>query len=292
MRQLGQLSLDESASVPRLVLPAWADIPWLTHGWSTRKGGVSQGAQASLNFGKALDSAEHVEQNRELWRQTLGVVGWPEVFLNQVHGTAVAIATRAQSISQTDGVLTATPGLALHVVVADCLPILLLCREPRAVGAVHAGWRGTVGGIVQQAVARMVDELGASPQDIEACIGPGIGSCCYLVDEPVLSAVRRLPIDWQSAVADSPVSGQAYLDLPLVNKLLLLGSGLQPEHIHLSEICTHDDADHFFSHRRDRGDTGRLMATIGLIPPDKAGFAGTGREVLLQQSGDGDETSG
>jgi copper oxidase (laccase) domain-containing protein len=135
-------------------------------------------------------------------------------------------------------------------------------------------------------------ELHISPASIEACIGPGVGSCCYLVDEPVLSAVRQLPIDWQSAVSASLTPGQSYLDLPQVNKLLLLAAGLRPENIHLSGVCTHDDAEHFFSHRRDRGNTGRLIATIGLIPPGKAGFAGTGREVRLQQSGNGDETSG
>jgi len=246
----------------------------------------------SLNFGKALDSAERVERNRQLWQQALRIDGWPQVYLNQVHGTNVAFAQHAGTISETDGVITATPGLALHVVVADCLPILLLCRSPRAVGAVHAGWRGTVGGIVQQAVQLMTSELEVSAAELEACIGPGVGSCCYLVDEPVLSVVRRLPIDWRSAVAASSVPDQSYLDLPLINKLLLLAAGLRPENIHLSGVCTHDDAEHFYSHRRDHGNTGRLIATIGLIPPAKAGFAGTGREVLLQRSGNGDETSG
>jgi YfiH family protein len=265
MQAIGGLAYREGL-VPWLVHADWERLPWLTHGWSTRLGGVSEGPWSSLNLGGSGDAEQNVRQNRQLWLQTLGMDGWTEVYMNQVHGSRVAVATGAGTLLATDGVVSNTPGLALHVLVADCLPILFLSRRCRAVGAVHAGWRGTVAQIAPQAVALMVREFGAAPEEIEACIGPGIGSCCYLVDEPVLSQVRRLPVPWVQAVKESMVAGQQYLDLPLLNRLLLQSAGLKPEHIHLSQVCTMHDADRFYSYRRDRGTTGRQVATIGLKP--------------------------
>lgn len=269
----------QTGQVPRLAYGDWERLPWLTHGWSTRLGGISTGPCASLNLGGSIDSPQAVQHNRRLWAKAAGTEGWQQVYMNQIHGNRVAVAGAAGTLPATDGVFTNTPGLALHVLVADCLPILFLSRRRRVIGAVHAGWRGTVLGIVAQAVSLLVKEFAVSPDEIEACIGPGIGSCCYLVDEPVISQVRLLPIEWSQAVMESSIAGQHYLDLPLLNRLILLSTGLKPEHIHLSQLCTMHDAAHFYSHRRDQGNTGRQVATIGLIPAPEAGFASKGREL-------------
>lgn len=292
MQQLGNLAWAQPSSLPLLAVPAWRQFPWLVHGFSTRQGGISQGGQASLNLGKLpADQVAQVEHNRRLWARALGTQGWPAVWPGQVHGTEVAVATEATALPQTDGVVTNRPGLVLNILVADCLPILLVDPASRSVGAVHAGWRGTVGQIAAQAVLTMVNRLGARPEQMLACLGPGICGRCYRVDEPVLSRVRQLPVDWSTVVCASDTPGQQYLDLSGLNRLILLQAGLRPEHITQAELCTQEDPLHFYSHRRDQGNTGRLVATIAVIPQGNAGFMVNHREVV-QQTSDGDEMIG
>jgi hypothetical protein len=249
------------------VVPQWEVLPWLKHGFSTRLGGVSEHSQASLNLGGHVgDDPVKVEENRRRWAKALAMEGAESVYMQQVHSNRVSIATAGGSFVATDGVVTNTPGLVLHVLVADCLPVLLLDPVTRVVGAVHAGWRGTVDSIVVEAVRVMVQEYGAKVRDIQAAIGPGIGGCCYRVDEPVLQKVRELSVEWAMAMRESGTSGEKYLDLAVLNRLLLLRAGLDAKHITDSGLCTMADAGHFFSYRRDHGETGRQAGSIALIP--------------------------
>lgn len=273
MQRLQGLWLDDTQPVPRLLVPAWTRFDWLIHGFSTRLGGVSDHAQGTLNLGLSVgDQPAKVQHNRDLWLETLGAPGWPTVYMQQVHGQNVSVATEAGSLPHTDAVLTNRPKLVLNVLVADCLPILLCDPVARAVGVIHAGWRGTVAGIVTKAVMAMTHELGTHPENLEACIGPGVGGCCYLVDEPVIAEVRAMLIDWPLAVKASSIPGQHFLDLAELNRQLLRQVGVLPEHIHHSGLCTMEDSKHFYSHRRDHGNTGRLIGSIGIVSRENAGF--------------------
>jgi YfiH family protein len=174
----------------------------------------------------------------------------------------------------------------LGVQTADCIPVLVADRKRRAVGAFHAGWRGTVKRIVETGVGRMRLEFGSRPQDLVAAVGPGIGQCCYAVGEEVLSefesqftygrdlfrevydsdAVRtRYPMLFltQRAPGHSPIGPNLHVDLIEANRRQLLDAGVPARSIQVAGGCTQCQPELFFSHRGSRGHAGRMMAVIG-----------------------------
>ncbi|KIX84412.1 peptidoglycan editing factor PgeF [Thermus filiformis] len=236
-------------------------VPLLTtplptpHGFTTRLGGVSEGPFQSLNLSAATgDDPERVAENQ---RRVLAAFGHPPVAgLRQVHGTQVHWV-EGPGTWEGDGLLTATPGLLLRVGVADCYP-LLLYHPKGAVGALHAGWRGVVGGILPRAVA-LLEERGLDPEHLHLAIGPGIGGRCYQVGEEVAEvfAEARLP----TFAPDPQAPGKYLLDLEAALLLQAQRAGLAPERVYRVGLCTHCDP-RLFSHRRDRGRTGRMWGVI------------------------------
>jgi hypothetical protein len=205
-----------------------------------------------------------------------------------VHRATAADALRDRPW-KVDGQITSEPGLLMGIQTADCIPVLVADRKRRAVGAFHAGWRGTVKRIVELGVGRMRLEFGSRPEDLIAAIGPGIGSCCYAVGEEVLSefesqfqyarelfrevystdVVRtKYPMLFltQRAPGHSPIGPELHLDLVEANRRQLLDAGLKPRAIHAVGGCTSCQTELFFSHRASRGHAGRLMAVIGIKP--------------------------
>src|SRR3954467_3283878 len=165
-------------------------LPWLVHGFSTRTGGGSQsyGCKDDLNLGFTKeDTRAAVEKNRARFVAALGLGGkksWPLVTLKQVHSDVIhRVEKVSKSALSGDGLITNVPEILLAIQTADCLPILLIDPEHRAVGAFHAGWRGTLARIVEKGVGRMQAKFGSKPKDIVAAIGPGIHKCCYEVEE-------------------------------------------------------------------------------------------------------------
>lgn len=264
MRKVGNLIWQDGA-VPKLLVPAWVEWEWLIHGFSTRLGGKSQEPYASLNLGAHVDDqAEVVASNRILWAESLGVQHWGTVLMQQVHGAQVTSVVKAGPVVCSDGVCTRNKDLLLNVLVADCLPILMVDPVTRSVAAVHAGWRGTVAGIVQAAVRKMKCEYGVNTSDLHVAIGPGICGSCYVVDRPVINRVQSLQVA-DVAIAQRASPEQWYLDLVEVNRQLLLLEGVPDEYIYNSGLCTQEREDLFYSYRRDKGITGRLMGSIGLV---------------------------
>jgi polyphenol oxidase len=158
--------------------------------------------------------------------------------------------------------ITNTPGIAVGVETADCVPILLYAPGVAAVGAVHAGWRSTVQKIVQKAVTRMREEFRADPADMVAAIGPAIGPECYEVDEPVMGPVREAFSFWKDIAA--PRGNDRWsLDLAKANKLELIQVGLLEKNIHSLGMCTSCRRDLFYSFRAE-GRTGRMLSAIML----------------------------
>ena len=234
-----------------------AELPRARACFSTRRGGVSQDAFASLNLGfLTADDPERVARNRARLAQVLQLDPARVLVGHQVHGTTVlrhqgpqdppGYARLAPDPPQVDGHATDEPGLAPLVLVADCLPVAL--SGPGGVAMLHCGWRGLAGGIVERGV-REVDAQAAA-------IGPGIGPCCYQVGQEVLDAFADL---------GDGVAADRMLDLPEVAERLLRRAGV--ERVERADLCTSCERDLFFSHRRDVGETGRQAGTVVATGP-------------------------
>jgi len=239
-----------------------SELVQVPHGFTTREGGASAGPFHSLNLSfKVGDEPAAVQENG---RRLQHAVGAPVACLNQVHGDAVVHATSARpdlgAIADADASWTQEPGLALGIGTADCLPILIHAPQARAVAAAHAGWRGTELQIGARAVEALVAHAGARPEELRAVLGPSIRRCCYEVSSDLAERFEAL---FGAGVVDRG-AGKPHLDLALACRLTLERAGVPSESIEVMKACTHCDPEWFFSHRRDRGRTGRMVAFIRL----------------------------
>jgi hypothetical protein len=206
----------------------------------------------SFNVG---DDPERVRRNRSRFFGQLGILPEELAIPGQVHGTSVREASAAGAYPETDGLVTASPRLFVCVTVADCVPILLADPVTRAVAAVHAGWRGTAGRIVEGALELLTDRYGVRPANLLAYVGPSAANCCYSVGEDVAS---RFP-----ANVVSRKDGKVTVDLKETNRLQLASAGVPEGNIEISPFCTISEPSLFHSHRRDAAASGRMMAVIG-----------------------------
>jgi len=274
-----------------------AKLPWLVHAFSTRVGGVSRvyGGNA-LNLGfTAHDSRTAVERNRALFLKKLGVANgrkaWPLITLRQIHSDLIHCVDRVPERPPAgDGLITNTPGLLLAVQAADCLPVIVVDRKRRAVGVFHAGWRGSVKRIVEKGVGEMRKHFGSDPRNLSAAIGPGVQACCYQVGEEVRTRFEaqfaygarlfrevkesdpvreKYPLLFLSARAPghSELPVKLFLDLVEANRRQLLDAGVPAKSIDASTPCTACHPELLFSHRAEKGMTGRLMGVAGIRPP-------------------------
>ncbi len=230
----------------------------IMHAALTRLGGVSSGPFATLNLGHTVgDDLAAVEENHRRALSALGLRRNQVVSPYQVHSANVRLvgAAHAGTVQpDTDGLLTTTPGVALFFRFADCAPVLLFDPVQRAVGLVHAGWRGAANGVVGAAVAAFVRHAGSKPGDLWAGIGPTIGPCCYEVGPEVAETVARAcPAGTQVVVRQN---GSLHLDLPGAVRAQLLAAGVGE--VEMSGICTACHTDEWFSHRAENGRTGRF----------------------------------
>jgi YfiH family protein len=233
------------------------------HGFTTRDGGVSPAPWDSLNLGGLVgDDPERVAEN---WRRLERDTGLRFARVRQVHGARVIrVDSPTAPVEEADAVIATRSGVAACVSVADCVPILLADPDSGVVAAVHAGWRGTIGRAAAEAV-RALGELGAAPGRLLVAIGPSIGPCCYEVS-PDLGERFRAEVGPVVVVGDAP-----RLDLWASNRLVLEAAGVPSERIELVGRCTSCERELFFSHRRDRGQTGRQMAFIAPPHPTAGG---------------------
>jgi len=238
----------------------------IEHAVFTRQGGVSPAPFSSLNLSVSVpDDKVHVYANR---RRAYGIYGRDTdsvVHAHLVHEAKVARVTQNDNgtwISHTDGIITNQPGCALTMNYADCTPIFLFDPHNGAIGLGHAGWMGTVRDLPGALVQAMTAEFGSDPSELLAGVGPAIGPCCYEVDEPVISQVRATFADAESLLIDrqngNPESkgGRRYFDLPEANRRNLQRAGVRQ--IELAGLCTACRTDLFFSHRAEKGKTGRF----------------------------------
>ncbi len=239
----------------------------LTHGIFTRHGGVSDAPFSSLNTGGLLgDSIANVRRNHELMYQALGVDGARVVTTWQVHGVDVVYAggpvQGRRWIAHADALVTDKPGLALVMRYADCTPIVAYDARKGVVGVAHAGWRGTVDGMAARLVQAMVTLFGCRPSELLAGVGPSIGPERYQVGEEVVRAVAAHFGSTDGLIRRDPADGSAYLNLWEANRRDLLRAGV--EQVEVMGLCTATRTDEFFSHRAERGQTGRFSAVVML----------------------------
>lgn len=254
-------------------MPYWKMIDhpfrhWRLEGWpgavawfTGRQGGVSPPPFATLNVGRSVRDLEPAVRENRRRAEALGAAGRPVRYMRLEHGATVRWLGPDADPPVADAVFVGDAAGVLAVTFADCLPIWLKVSGRPWGGLVHAGWRGTVADVAGRAV-RFLRHQGVPPQDVLAALGPGIGPCCYEVDEPVAAAVRALP---GGAPFLLPGGGGRYrLDLPGLNRHLLEQAGVRPEHITASGLCTGCRTDWFFSHRREGGRTGRMGGYLWL----------------------------
>lgn len=240
----------------------------VAHGVFARQGGVSPAPYASLNMSVSTgDSRKNVLANRSQAFRALGRDPDSLADLWQVHSADVVVADSPNGerahLGQADTLITDQPNVTLFLRFADCVPILLLDPLRRAIGVVHAGWRGTLKKAVGAAVAAMSQRYGSRPGDILAGIGPSIGPCHYAVGPEVVEQVRQA----FGAAADAllpPNFAGYHLDLWAANEAALRQAGV--EQIEVAAVCTYCHSDDFFSHRAQGARTGRFGALIGLEP--------------------------
>lgn len=236
------------------------------HAVFTRHGGLSPIPWNSLNVGGTVgDDPKRVRANRNLSLEALGCSPDSVFDVWQVHGADVACATSprpdSEAVRQADIILTDKPELTLYMRFADCVPILVHDPRKGAVGVSHAGWKGTLRDVAAETVNAMVRQYGSSPADIVAGIGPSIGPDHYEVGSDVIQQVQEKFKD-ESDLFLKSYNGKIHFDLWKANEFLLERAGVG--NIEVAEICTACHTDDWFSHRAEKGHTGRFGALITL----------------------------
>ncbi len=248
------------------------DAHGIRHAFFTRKGGVSEAPFDSLNFalgaGEMKDTEENLMKNYDIAAKVFGLSKEDVCRTFQTHTSTVVYADeseRGRGITfpnfevGVDGLVTDKKDLLLSVRTADCVPILLFDTESQVCGAVHAGWRGTVGKIAENAI-NMMEEKGAKRENILAAIGPCIGDCCYEVGIEVYE--EFVAIDEKYSSFFKPNGDRFMLDLTLANATMLVDFGISRENISCADICTKCNESDFFSHRRNGVNRGTMSAFV------------------------------
>jgi len=270
-------------------ISGWDGMSWLRHGFSTRNGGIStvygggsRGGTLNLGWTKEDDPECVAENRRRLVEAVTGNKGAQMrlVTVRQVHSGILRViglgdgavegrleTPRGKAVLEGDGLVTNVPGVLLAVGTADCVPVLVIDRAKRGVGAFHAGWRGTVERIVEQGIEAMRREYGSRAEDLEAAVGPSIGVCCYEVGDEVREKFDA-EFDYGGELFRAD-GGQMYVDLWEANRRQLLDAGVAAEKIAVVGECTACARDvggarKYFSHRAESGVAGRMLNVVGI----------------------------
>jgi hypothetical protein len=242
----------------------WQNV---THGIFTRHGGMSPAPWASLNMGGTVgDDASVVRHNHALMYAALKVNPHRSCTVWQVHGADTVIVNHPvrgrRWLALADGMVTDREDTPLVMRYADCTPLFFVDPVRGVIGIAHAGWRGTVSGAGASVVRTMMQAYGSRPADIQAGIGPSIGPERYQVGEEVVNAARAYFGTTEGIIQRNLQDGTAYFDLWAANRIDLERLGV--EQIEIAAMCTAQRTDEFFSHRAEKGRTGRFGAVIAI----------------------------
>ncbi len=250
--------------------PALSAVAGLTHGFTARTGGVSEGCYASLNLSfTRAEERESVLRNFGIFCREAGLDGASLVLDAYEHGASVLRVDRAdcgrgytrEPLPPCDGIITNDPAVTLVTGHADCMAFYAVDPVRRALGLAHAGWRGALARVGVNLINQMRGAYGCAPEDIIACVGPSLCQTHFEVDEAVAdsfcAAFPGLPC------RETGKPGKAHIDLWLVAAAQLLEAGLSPARISLSGVCSYED-ERLYSYRRERGKTGCMVAYMRL----------------------------
>ena len=269
------MKVNEKNGVVWLTFPQISEQERIIHGFSTRLGGMSRGYVGSMNLSTARgDTPENVQENLRRLGECIGFEQQNLVLSHQTHTANVRTVTEAdrgcgivkeRPYQDVDGLITNVPGLVLMTFYADCVPLFFVDPVHRAVGLTHSGWRGTVQQIGRVTLERMREEYGTLPEDVIAAIGPSICQDCYEVSEDVIDEFRKVYTEEeQKEIFYRKENGKYQLDLWKANRILLMNSGIRPENMNISELCTCCNSELLFSHRASQGKRGNLAAFLGI----------------------------
>jgi YfiH family protein len=260
--------------LPLLKFESFDRTGMVEHGFTTRDGGVSSGYLSSLNLG--WNRGDDINNVRENYRRLAEAIGTtPDHFVkgDQTHTANVRIVTeddmgkgitRDRDYSDVDGLITNVPGIALVTLHADCVPLYFLDPEKKAIGMTHAGWRGTVQEIARVTVESMKNTYGSDPADIICAIGPSICQNCYEVGQDVADEFYKVMPGITDKILRDDKNGHYHLNLWEANRQVLLSAGILEGNISVSGICTYENSDMLFSHRKTNGKRGNCGAVIML----------------------------
>lgn len=242
----------------------------VSHAFSTRVGGISPAPFDSLNLGNPSgcdrqDDDARIEENYRLLQASIGAQDASRCWVHQVHGADVldADSNDFENGRKADALISRDPKKILSIRVADCVPIVLADDTGSTIAAVHAGWRGVVGGVIPATISTMLQRTPAlAARRLMAAIGPCIGFDAFEVGAEVLAEFHRVFGSAAPIRQDQTGNGKGRVDLATACRLQLLSAGLDENNIDGTDRCTFRDSEEFFSHRRDSGVTGRLAALV------------------------------
>ena len=260
---------------PYLEYPLFQKTGIVKSAFSTRLGGVSEGYYSSLNlsFDRGDDPARVLENFKRIGA-SMGVAVEDMVLSKQTHTTNVRVVTeedkgkgviRERDYTDVDGMITNVPGICLVTSYADCVPLYFVDPVKKAIGLSHSGWRGTVGKIGKNTVQLMQENFGSKPEDLLAAVGPSVCMDCYEVSEDVIGQFKEAFESkyWQELFYKKE-NGKYQLNLWKANELIFLESGILPEHMAITNVCTHCNSKILYSHRTMGNNRGNLCAFLAL----------------------------
>jgi YfiH family protein len=248
----------------------------LKHFVSTRNGGVSKAPFDACNMSYAVaDNPAEVAQNREIVCQKMGFVTQQLCVPQQTHSATIQVVTEVDKgkgaydfvsgIPNTDGLVSNQKNITLMVFSADCVMSLFYDTKLQVIGAVHAGWRGTVQKITAKMLESMQQNFGTQAENVLVGIAPAIRACCYEVGEEVAESVVQAFGTEEKYLLKNPISQKYHFDLHYANQKQLIDVGILEKNITTMQICTQCESKTFFSSRAGKGITGRFAAGICLV---------------------------
>lgn len=271
-----EVVLRERNGVPFFAFPALEKTGLVINAFSTRMGGVSEGAWSTMNLSFTRgDEEAHVRENYSRMAAALGVKKEDMVLTYQTHTTNVRCAgtedrgkgiVRERDYRDVDGMVTDVPGLMLVTFFADCVPLYFLDPVHKAIGLSHSGWRGTVKRMGQATIEKMAQYYGTKPKDLIVAIGPSICVKCFEVGEEVVEEFKQaFDQKWEKELFyANGKPGKYQLDLWRANEIIFQEAGVRQENIHTANLCTCCNPEIFYSHRKMGEKRGNLCAFLSL----------------------------
>ena len=264
--------IEPGIQVPLLHFPLLEKCSFITHAFTTRMGGVSTGDCTSMNlsFTRGDDEAA-VRENYRRIAAALGTDAKQFVCSDQTHTTNVRRVTKADAgkgvvipkdYTDVDGLITNEPGIVLSTFYADCVPLYFVDPVHRAIGLSHSGWRGTVNKMGQVTIEAMKREFGSRAADLYCAIGPSICQDCYEISRDVAEEFMKAFPEHVNDILLQKSEEKFQLDLWKANEIVMLESGVLPEHLAVTNICTCCNPTELFSHRASKGKRGKLAAFL------------------------------